>query len=108
MNYRQISLLDVPGKFFEKIIDARLCLHLESSDCYYPLQSGFRQSRGTSHALAVAIETVAQYKADRGQCHIVIRDITNAFDKVWHLGFEYKSLHLYLVIPLENLLCNFR
>ncbi len=41
---------------------------------------------GTTHALAVITEQLAQYKADRRQCNIVLRDISKAFDKVWHLA----------------------
>lgn len=106
-NYRPISLLEVPGKIFEKILNARLRNHLEFNNLYNPSQFGFRCGRGTTHALALATEAIAQYKADSGQCHVVLRDITKAFDKVWHLGLKYKILHLDLPVCLEKLLCDF-
>ena len=106
-NFRPISLLEVPGKIFERIINRRLRTHLEEHDLYNPLQFGFRSGRGTTHALALATETVAQQKADSGQCHIVLRDITKAFDKVWHSGLKYKILHLGLPTSMEKLLCDF-
>lgn len=106
-NFRPISLLEVPGKIFERIINKRLRIHLENNELYNPAQFGFRSGRGTTHALAIATETIAQKKADSGQCHVVLRDITKAFDKVWHLGLKYKILHLDLPVCLEKLLCDF-
>ena len=52
-------------------------------------------------------EDIAQQKAHKGQCHIVMRDITKAFDKVWHLGLKYKLLQLNLPIIMEKQLCGF-
>lgn len=106
-NYRPISPLEVPGKIFERIINHRLRTFLEDSDIHNDLQFRFRPARETTHALALVTEIVAQQKADGGQCHLVLRDITKAFDKVWHLGMKYKILHLGLPIILEKLLCDF-
>lgn len=106
-NYRPISLLEVPGKLLERIINRKLREHLEDNELHHPSQFGFRQSVGTNHALALTVETIAQYKADGGQCQIILRDITKAFDKVWHLGLKYKILHLGLPITYEKLLCDF-
>lgn len=58
-SYRPISLLEVPGKCFQKILNFRLRSHLEDNNLHHPLQFGFRQSRGTSHALALTTETIA-------------------------------------------------
>lgn len=107
INYRPISLLEVPGKLLERIINRKLREHLEDNHLYHRSQYGFRQSLGTNHALALTTETIAQQKADRGQCQIVLRDITKAFDKVWHLGLKYKILHLGLPTTFEKLLCYF-
>lgn len=107
LNYRPISLLEVPGKILEKIVNTRLRYHLEDNNQHHPNQFGFRQDRGTTHALALITESIAQYKAHRGQCHLVLRDITKAFDKVWHLGLKYKILHLNLPEVSEKLLCDF-
>ena len=106
-NYRPISLLEVPGKIFDRIINKRLRYHLQINDLYNPNQFGFRTQRGTTHALAIASEAIAQSKADKGQCNVVLRDIEKAFDKVWHLGLKYKILHLNLPDIFEKLLCDF-
>ncbi len=38
---------------------------------------------------------------------MVLRDVTKAFDKVWHNGLKYKLLRLQLPDILEKILCNF-
>lgn len=106
-NYRPISLLEVPGKIFERVINKRLRQHLTINDMYNENQFGFRQGRGTTEALAIASEKIASSKADKGQCTLVLRDISKAFDKVWHLGLKYKVLQLNLPLIFEKLLCDF-
>ena len=106
-NYRPISLLEVPGKIFERIINHRLRQHLQLNNLYNPNQFGFRTRRGTTHAIAIATEAIAQSKADNGQCNVVLRDVAKAFDKVWHIGMKYKILHLNLPVIAEKLLCDF-
>ncbi len=63
--------------------------------------------KGTHMALALITEQMAQYKADRGQCQIMLRDISKAFVKVWHNGLKYKILHLQLPSTTERLICDF-
>ena len=46
-NHRPISLLEVPGFFFEKIINTRLTEHLEDNELHNQNQYGFRRGRGT-------------------------------------------------------------
>lgn len=106
-NYRPISLLEVPGKILERIVNKRLRFHLETNNLYNENQYGFRYHRGTTHAIALATEHIAINKANKGQCHVVLRDITKAFDKVWHLGLKYKLLNHDLPIITEKLLCDF-
>lgn len=106
-HYRLISLLEVPGKILKRIINHRLRTYLKDSDLHNNLHFDFRSGRGTTHALALATETVVQQKADGGQCHLILRDITKAFDKVWHLGMKYSILHLGLLVILEKLFCDF-
>ena len=51
-NYRPISLLEIPGKIFEKIINNRITLYMENNDLFNSSQYGFRRKRGTQLALA--------------------------------------------------------
>lgn len=65
-NFRPIFLLEVPGKIFE-IINHRIRTFLEENNKQHSLQFGFRPGRGTTHALALVTEDVAQSKADGDQ-----------------------------------------
>ena len=52
-----------------------------------PLQYGFRKGRGTTSSLALLYELVARKKGNPDDHHkmsIVSRDISGAFDRVWH------------------------
>ena len=106
-SYRPISLLEVPGKLFERVIARRLRGHLEGRNLYSPGQYGFRRGRGTTHAIAIATETLAVHQASKYRCNVVLRDISKAFDKVWHLGLKFKLLHLGLPDDAKRLLCDF-
>ena len=58
-NYRPISLLEVPGKIFEKIINNRITLFMESNNLLSPNQFGFRKGRGTQQAIATIYDKIA-------------------------------------------------
>lgn len=106
-NYRPISLLEVPGKIFERIINSRLRHHLQENNLYNPSQYGFRAGRSTTSAIAIASEKIALAKGQGLNCTIIQRDISKAFDKVWIQGLQYKLLQLGLPEQTERLLCNF-
>ena len=106
-NYRPISLLEVPGKILEKIVTRRLRLSLEENNNLQPAQYGFRRGRGTTHAIAVASEAVALHLASNDSCNITLRDVSKAFDRVWHQGLQFKLLNLGLPDTVGRLLCNF-
>ena len=103
-SYRPISLLEVPGKLFERVIARRLRGHLDGRNLYSPGQYGFRRGRGTTHAITIATETLVVHQASKYRCNVVLRDVSKAFDKVWHLGLKFKLLHLGLPDPAERLL----
>ena len=50
-NYRPISLLSNINKIFEKVMYSRVYNYINKSDCFYPLQFGFRGKHSTNHAL---------------------------------------------------------
>ena len=85
-NYRPITLLNLFGKAFGKLVNQRFVKHLTDTGKLNPLQYGFRQGRGTASSLALMYEYVAKKKGSR-QFHrvsVVSRDISGAFDRVWH------------------------
>ena len=107
MNYRPISLLETPGKLYEKIIQGRLNAYLTDNNIIKERQHGFRPKKGTTTAIAITHETIANALADKNQVFVVLRDVAKAFDKVWHTGLKYKLLHLGLPPILEKTLCTF-
>ena len=103
-NYRPISLLEVPGKLFEKIINDRLLQHWTLNGFLNSQQFGFRPKRGTLHAIALATEKISMNLSTKSRTTIVLRDVSKAFDKVWHGGLRYKILHSQLPSCMEKLL----
>ena len=106
-NYRPISLLEVPGKVFEKIFIRRVSAFWDRNGYSNPNQFGFRPSRGTNHAIALACEKVAVNKTLPSKTSIVLRDVQKAFDKVWLNGLKYKILQTTLPSSMEKLLANY-
>ena len=45
--------------------------------------------------------------ANKEQCHIVLRDVSRAFDKVWHNGLKYKIKNIQLPEIIVKLLSSF-
>ena len=108
INRRPITLLEIPGKIIEKILNNRLRQHLENNDKLYKHQHGFRPGRSTETALMAIYETIAVNQNNRiHQCNIICRDISKAFDKVWHAGMIYKILQQGLPIIYEKILSNY-
>ena len=106
-NYRPISLLEVPGKILERILNDRLIRYLETNNKLNNNQYGFRKGRGTQLALAKMYEIIAISQRERQRCNIVSRDVQKAFDKVWHEGLKFKILQQDLPLIFEKILCNF-
>ncbi len=107
INYRPISLLEIPGKIFERMIQSRLNNFLVGNNILKERQHGFRSYKGTHTAITTTYETIANALAEKKQVYMVLRDVAKAFDKVWHNGLKYKILRLRLPDILEKILCNF-
>ena len=107
INYRPISLLEVPGKIYEKIINQRLRNYLEQRNCLPTTQHGFRKGRSTDTAIAITTEAISNAARNKIQCCLIMRDVSKAFDKVWHNGLKYKISNLQLPSIITKLLCNF-
>ena len=73
LNYRTITLLEVPGKIFEKIINDRFMRYLEENNILHPDQYGFRKNKGTETALLRIYEQIAINQRYKYNCNIVCR-----------------------------------
>lgn len=95
-NYRPISLIDVQSKLIDKILNYRLTNSLIINNKLNIRQHGFRNFRGTHTALLTLHEKIATSLAQQHKIDIVLRDVSKAFDKVWHTGLTYKIIQLNL------------
>ncbi len=102
LNYR----LEVPGKIYERIIQGRINAFLSDNNIIKDRQHGFRPQKGTSTAITIIHETIANALASKNEVYVVLRDVAKAFDKVWFNGLKYKISHLELPSILEKTLCN--
>ncbi|GFV19493.1 probable RNA-directed DNA polymerase from transposon X-element [Trichonephila clavipes] len=98
-SFRPISLLPVLSKITEKIIQKRLCLHLNDNDILIPQQHGFRAGLSTSHQLLRVVEYIKSGFQDRKSTGVVFLDIQKAFDRVWHVGLLYKLIKIKTPLP---------
>ena len=58
INYRSITLLEVPGKIIEKIINKRLHKFCERNDIFHKEQNSFRAGKGTDIAITKVNELI--------------------------------------------------
>ena len=106
-NYRPISLLEIPGKILDKILNRRLQDQLTIKSKINKRQHGFRSHRGTHTALARLHETISRDTKTGHKIDIVLRDVSKAFDKVWHNGLKYKIATIDLHVCFTKTLCSF-
>ena len=100
-NYRPISLLSNIDKLFEKIMHSRVTSFLETYQCIYPLQFGFRKKHSTTHALINIIELIkSAFDQSKFACGIFV-DFSKAFDTVDHNILLQKLSH-YGIRGLSN------
>ena len=109
IKYCPITLLEMPGKILEKLIYNRIMKHVDSNNKLHLNRYEFckKKKRGTETALFRIYEIIAVNQKHSQQCNLICKDISKAFEKVWHRGLHYKILNLDLPLILEKILCNF-
>ena len=85
-NYHPVSLLFLFSKAFEELVNNRIVDHLEKYGLYFYFQYGFRSSQSTGDLLTVMSDNIASTFNRSGATRAVALDISEGFDKVWHVG----------------------
>jgi hypothetical protein len=70
----------------------------------HPFQHGFRKNRGTNTALGLFCEILATNTSNNARTNVVLRDISRAFDRVWHDGLRQKMLNYQLPGYLKRII----
>ena len=60
----------------------RLHIFLETQNCFYPVQSGFRLNVATNNALMSITENIQTHLNEKKYCAGVFNDLRKAFDAV--------------------------
>jgi hypothetical protein len=107
-SYRPISLLDIVGKFFEKILLTRVLREVNEPELLRNEQFGFRPKHSTTLHLAQLVERVKKNFDNGRLTGAVILDVAKAFYTVWVKGLVCKLTVLnfpsYLVKTLSSYL----
>ncbi len=106
-NYRPISLLEILGKTFERLINLRLRAFLEGNELLAPQQFGFRRNASTEDALNTIVAYL-NFNKPYFRAALVTKDVKKAFDTVWHAGLKHKICNNFNLPPLtQRILCSF-
>lgn len=75
INYRPISLLEIPGKVYEQSLNNRLRQYTEFNNLLPTHQHGFRANRGTDTVLGHIMAKISHSLSNRDKYYIVLRDV---------------------------------
>ena len=93
-NYHPITLLEVPGKILERIINDRFMHFCETNNILSQQQFGFCKRKGINTAIAIAYKTIAVNQQHKNHCNVICGDVARAFNRVWIEGLKLKMLNL--------------
>ncbi len=105
--WRPVSMLNVLGKFQERIIAKNLYRVAETNSLFPDEQSGFRKDRETTEQV---MRLADDAKAGMDVGHVttaVYLDIEGAFDCIWHDGLRYKLLEANLPVQMVRWLSDY-
>src|SRR6201990_2028288 len=106
-NYRPISLTSVLSKVFESIFNTKIWKHLNSSNLISDRQYCFRKKRSTGDLLYLLSDSWSSALRHFGESFAVTREISKAFDRVWHKALISKLPSFGIYPSLCDLLSNF-
>lgn len=93
-SYRPISLLNVFGKIYERLIYKRLKDYADTKRLIPDFQFGFRTHHSCVQQVHRIVENVSDGFLHGRRTGMLFFDIAKAFDKVWHNGLIYKLYQL--------------
>jgi hypothetical protein len=108
-SYRPISLLPIVSKVLEKLLLTRLLPLVEHIGLIPSHQFGFRQIHSTTEQTHRIVHKINEAFEHKAYCSTAFLDISQAFDKVWHIGLLYKlrqSLPINYFLLLQSFLLN--
>jgi hypothetical protein len=105
-SYRPISLLPVCSKVFEKILLNKIVNILPAHTMFPNHQFGFRPSHSTVQQLHRVSDFISSNLELKRYSAGIFLDVSNAFDRVWHDGLNFK-LRLLLPAPCFLLMKSF-
>jgi hypothetical protein len=83
-NYRPISNLNFISKIIERIIQKRLCIHLNSFNSITPFQSAYRRFHSTETALLKIQNDLLLSANEQKTSALILLDLSAAFDTIDH------------------------
>jgi hypothetical protein len=89
-SYRPTSLLPIMSKLFKKLLLTRLKSVIAKKKLIKNHQFGFRNQHLTLEQVHRIVETIEHAIEKRKICTAVFLDVSQAFDRVWNKGLEYK------------------
>ena len=89
-SYRLISLLPIFGKIFEKLFAKRLTPTIVENNLFPDYQFGFREKYSTVDQIHKITNVINKSLEPKIFCSGVFLDVSQTFDKVWHLGLVHK------------------
>lgn len=89
-SYRPISLLSVLAKLFEKLLLKRLKPIIDNKNLVPVHQFGFRNKHSTLDQIHRITNEIEKTLEERKICTTLFLDVSQAFDRVWLEGLEYK------------------
>ena len=92
--YRPISLISSTVKLFRRVIEQRLCSHLEQIGFLNKHQSGFRRAKSSDGHLFMLSQSIMESFNREEHVVATFLDVEKAFDNVWHNGLRYKIFQL--------------
>jgi hypothetical protein len=102
-------LLPILSKLFEKLFLTRILPTLQEKRILPDHQFGFRQKHSTVEQVHCITNAIHNALENNKYCTAAFLDISQAFDKVWHEGLQYKiksvfsdSTHKILKSYFEN------